>query len=131
MGDDLDNGDRGDIHVHVKVTETKGFAIDQLLVANDLIYIEEIEINLYELYYGKEYDIEFFNGTNLSGIVHFDINKPLICTIEGRGLLSSEKGEELTRGNVYIYFRLRLPEKIEVENDKDIQKFLNKYLNNN
>lgn len=130
MGDDMGDGGRGDIHVKVNVTNDKGFIVDQLLDSSDIIYQPEIEISLYELYYGKHVNLEYFGGEQLSELVEFEVNKPLVHVIKDKGALYTSTEDEVKRGNVYLYFKLKLPE-LEQKMDKDsgieIENILKQY----
>lgn len=116
MGDDMEDGERGDICVKVNITNNKGFTIDQLLDSSDIIYQPEIDISLYELYYGKDIDMDFFGTERLTGKVEFEVNKPLVHVIKDKGALYTTADDEVKRGNVYLYFKLKLPDVSDLSN---------------
>lgn len=129
MGDEMEDGGRGDIYVKVNVINNKGFTIDQLLDSSDIIYQPEIDISLYELYYGKQIDMDFFGTERLVDSVKLEVNRPLVHVIREKGALYTNDGE-VCRGNVYLYFKLKLPElqtDVDISSGNEFENILKQY----
>jgi DnaJ-class molecular chaperone len=100
----------------------------------------ECAMTLYELLYGIEKSIEFYNGETIQ------INKKdtdchirdstdlgyfsCVCEVEGKGLpyLDAEQGN-LQRGNLYIHFRLFIPSTFSIDFQAEHQNFFKTYFN--
>uniref|UniRef100_A0A6C0BGM1 J domain-containing protein n=1 Tax=viral metagenome TaxID=1070528 RepID=A0A6C0BGM1_9ZZZZ len=97
---------------------------DTILYEYDL-FIEE-DMNLYEYYSGIDRYVDFFDEK-----LHIKKKRDtsssefsIVCKIDNKGLPYIENDEE-KRGNLYIYFRLRLPPCIDCE----AMDFINEHFN--
>jgi DnaJ-class molecular chaperone len=107
-----------DIIIKINIIEHPMIKIDNVLCIYDL-YIDKY-ISLYEYYYGVYLFIELLNIDE----VYF-IDQKLSYVIRNKGIVYQENGE-LKRGDVYIYFKLKLPNHDAVSLSK-MEPFIKKH----
>ena len=121
-GDEDENGNRDDIEIILDIKKHDKFMIDDILSKYDILYIGK-SISLYEYYYGVNDNIEYLNGESIdiesNYVGHFLMKK-----IDGKGLCYS-KDDQIMRGNLYIYYDLKLPDKDSLE-EENLKKYFNK-----
>jgi DnaJ-class molecular chaperone len=122
-------GEKGDVEIHVKVLEHPFVKIDNVLCEYDL-YMEE-SMSLYELYYGFERELSYMNKEKLNIRIKpganyrlDSLNYSYTHVVEGYGLpYINIKDNEIYYGNLYIYFKLKLPDVIDIhDNAKELIK---------
>lgn len=122
-------GDKGDVEIHVKVLEHPFVKIDNVLCEYDL-YMEE-SMSLYELYYGFDRELSYMNKEKLNIRIQpganyrlDSLNYSYTHVVEGYGLpYINIKDNEIYYGNLYIYFKLKLPDIIDIhDNAKELIK---------
>ena len=135
---DKDQTRRGDITVHVKVKEHELVRIDKILYRYDLII--EQDMTLYEMYFGLDRQVPFLRGEVIhvsKACVMKSIDDSMLRSYTcvhvevGKGLPYFDEDMEIEkRGDLYIYFKLKLPKFNDVQMEKqDIQTFLKTYFN--
>lgn len=127
-------GEKGDVEIYVKVLEHEIVKIDNILCEYDL-YMEET-MSLYDFYYGFERKLSYMNDESLNIYIKREANYKLdplnysyTHVVEGHGL-PYIKDSVIYYGNLYIYFKLRLPEEIDVDNE-NMKGLIKTYFNVN
>jgi DnaJ-class molecular chaperone len=125
-------GEKGDVNIYVKVLEHDIVKIDNILCEYDL-YMEE-SMSLYDFYYGFQRVIPYLNAEILNIKRDNDgkndhSNYSYTHVVEGHGL-PYIKDADIYYGNLYIYFKLKLPDDLDVMN-KDIKELIKTYFNVN
>jgi DnaJ-class molecular chaperone len=115
MGDD----ECCDVIVNINIMEHSNIHIDQIICKYDL-YIE-YDITLYEYYFTDSFRIPWINGSYLE--VSKPQSKELIHVEKGKGLPYVGEGEEVLRGNLFIYFKVRYPKSLPAEAEAFAQKY--------
>lgn len=109
---DEEYGEKGDIYVHVSEEVHHSVRRDNLVSEYDL-YIEQ-DMSLYEYYYGIDREIPFLNDEMIlvRKYPHESKSDFLSCVHmeEGRGL-PYIVDDNISYGNLYVYFTLKLPPK--------------------
>lgn len=97
-----DGDDGGDLVLLLNVLpDPQGIGIDQIVSAYDL-YLER-DINLYEFYYGCEFEFQHVSGEMISVKKTFE-DHSMNMVLKEKGLPKYDG--EMKRGNLYIFFRL-------------------------
>lgn len=124
-GDEYEDNEFTDIKVTVNIIEHATIKRDRIINDYDL-YIDT-SMTLYEFYSGIDREVPFFN--NMCVHVKRDHNSIyssnesmgyLVCHIErNKGLPYTDKNtNEMTRGNLFVYFHLSLPSPSEIDIDR-------------
>lgn len=126
-GDEISCGIYNDIVVNLTVLEHERIKRDNIVCEFDL-YIEDT-ITLFEYYEGVRRNLPYLNNEVLEVECHkrdncnHTINDYVIVhVIPGKGLPYYED-DTIVRGNLYIYFRLKLPNHIDIEVRNCIKNF--------
>lgn len=120
MGDEK----KSDIVVKLIIEDHPLFKIDNLITRYDM-YIER-DISLYEYYMGLQYEINSIDNKKLFIEKRDFASGSMVHVIKGAGLPYSTDGNQLTRGDLLVFFRLVLPKK----EPKKIRRVLKKYFSN-
>lgn len=121
-GDFILDGDRGDVYVNVNIKEHPLVKRDTCICPFDL-YIE-FDMSLYDHYCRRYLALPFLNNELIEVM---DIKPGTKCAcIKGKGLpyMDAKTGQD-TRGELYVYFNLILPEFQEVPDN--VVKILQEY----
>lgn len=123
---DYINGIYNDIIVKLDIVEHELFSIDTIFTKYDILCHEQ-RLSLYDLYHGLEYDMPYLNGETIHISKQFKINSNCyFVTMENKGLCYLDKDDNISRGNLYIYYYLDLPKYIDL-NNSEIENILNDY----
>lgn len=123
---DYINGIYNDIIVKLDIIEHELYSIDTIFTKYDILCHEQ-RLSLYDLYHGLEFDISYLNGETIHINKKFKINSNCyFVTLENKGLCYIDNNNNISRGNLYIYYYLDLPKEIDL-NNREIQNILNEY----
>lgn len=123
---------KSDVIVHLKVLDDPHIHLDKFVCKYDL-YIER-EMTLYQYYFGYDETIDYFGGVLQikhtyvpSRDDHLRLTSSVVKVEKGYGLpyYDEEEGIE-KRGDLYVYFRVKLPPK---SNDVEFENILKAYFN--
>jgi DnaJ-class molecular chaperone len=96
-----------DVIVSLSVEEHPLYLLDKLVDRYDLWM--ELDLSLYEFYYGKQTSIYFLDGSQIHLSHTFQSQNHLVKTIEGKGLpYYNEETDTEMYGNLYASYRLKL-----------------------
>jgi DnaJ-class molecular chaperone len=99
----LGDNNLSDIEININILEHSIIKIDNVLNKFDL-YIDK-DINLYEYYYGLKETLLYLYDEKID--LDLDFRNGLTHIIKNKGL--PYYTDELKRGNLYIYFKIRYP----------------------
>jgi DnaJ-class molecular chaperone len=125
FGDDYiidDKQLRGDIKVNINIIEHPIIRIDKYLFKYDLIIDDKI--SLYEIYYGVNKNYKFLNNEEINVLKNFvyKLNKEYLSFIhieKEKGLpYYDENDDKEKRGDLYIFYTLRLNYEIDLLDEK-------------
>lgn len=121
---DEEYGAKGDIQFKLFIQEHASVKRDDIICNHDL-YIETA-MNLYEYYYGIRRNIDYFNGEQLDIYVpEFPrrLNDFYTYThkVDGKGLPYVDENKNVAYGDLYIYFRLTLPDKLPFDDEAKLR----------
>jgi DnaJ-class molecular chaperone len=123
---DYINGIYNDIIVKLDIIEHELFSIDTIFTKYDILCHEQ-RLSLYDLYHGLEYDMPYLNGETIHISKRFNANSNCyFVTLENKGLCYLNQDDNISRGNLYIYYYLDLPKYIDL-NNSEIENILNDY----
>jgi DnaJ-class molecular chaperone len=137
VGDEYpDNGikKRGNVAVRLNILENKMVKLDGSICRYDLYF--ERYISLYEVYYGVDIKISYFGHDLKIKKDHlwkdYDEYGSYIFVGKGKGLPYYDEEQDLElRGDLYVYFKLKLPNlESRKESDLELETFLKTYFNN-
>jgi DnaJ-class molecular chaperone len=129
---------KGDIKVNIKITDHPIIRIDKYLFQYDLIIDDTI--SLYEVYFGINKTYKFFNNEELlvsknfrdklkenHEASHYSFNH----VIKEKGLPYYNEAEDTEmRGDLYIFYSLKLNINDSDDNNQEFENLLKKYFNN-
>jgi len=109
-----------DVIFNIQIAPHERFCVDQVMDTYDLT--TEIEINLYEYYFGGKKTLPFLANEVLT----FDIPVPHnnVVTLSGKGLPFGD-----TRGDLVVILKVKLPKSLPPH--LEIENFLHEYFNGN
>ena len=97
---------RGDVHVTVTVDQHPMYHIDDICSDGCDLHTE-VDVSLADYYYGCELSVRHFERTPMT--VQYAGGKQRVHIVRGMGLLRHMQ-DGSTRGDVYVFFKLRLPD---------------------
>lgn len=123
---------KGDIKVHINITDHPIIRIDKYLFKYDLIIDDTI--SLYEVYFGINKTYKFFNNEELLVSKNFrdklkESSHSFNHVIKNKGLPYYNEAEDIEmRGDLYIFYSLKLTLN-NSDDDPEFEKMLEKYFN--
>jgi DnaJ-class molecular chaperone len=132
QGDEGEDGKCSDVIVNVIEEEHPRVKRDTLICKYDL-YIEK-SISLYEFYYGVDVEVPFLDENTIELQKTFSkysggLNAGT-SLIKGQGLPYMEDGT-LCFGDLYIFYRLNLPDPQDVQKNPEFERAIKTFIKNN
>lgn len=127
QGDDSPNMRRGDIEIFVNILPHEYITRD--FVFNEYDLIIETKINLYQYYTNIEVNIPYFSNETIKLNLDWSENQDynyLTHQISNKGLPYLDSYGNIIRGSLFIFFKLVLPKKNEIDVSK-IDSMLKEY----
>jgi DnaJ-class molecular chaperone len=118
MGDEDELGNRINIRIKLDIKTHNDYYIDNVISKYDIINTRYIDLSLYDYYVSNDLEIDYLNGEKIVIKKDFsskDINL-LVIKVANKGLSYLENGEILY-GDLFIYFKLILPDKDSIPID--------------
>jgi DnaJ-class molecular chaperone len=128
QGDGDANGNIGDVIVSINITEHDVFVLDTLIDKYDLWM--EMDINLYDYYYGKTIRFKTLDNTDYSFRMDKFNQYSMVHLLKGMGLpyYDENKDDELY-GDLYISFKVKLKDlDDDILEKEDVENILDKFL---
>jgi DnaJ-class molecular chaperone len=119
LGDEDETGNRLDIRINIVVLKHNRYHIDNVISDYDIICHDE-PLSLYEFYTKKHIELQYLNQETIVATQEFNNLDLLVCKVEGKGLAytnTTDEGDSVIRGDLYIYFKLHLPMKENISKD--------------
>lgn len=127
FGDEMENGEKGDVVVNIQVKGCDTFYIDTLVDPHDIICKEEIPVTLYEYYCGKTINMPYIGSEVIeASLEHFCGTDKMYTKLENKGLMYFDN-DELKRGNLYLYHKLVLPDRKDIVSNNELKNILAQY----
>jgi DnaJ-class molecular chaperone len=119
--ENLGDNKKSNIIVTIILESHETIYTDDILDTYDLSM--EVLVTLYEYYFAKNKNILFLNNEiiNINLLEHGNN----CITIQDKGLWFTDENDNLKRGNLHIFIKVKLPENVSI----DTQNFLSEYFN--
>jgi DnaJ-class molecular chaperone len=126
--EDDENNSIGDVIVFINIKEHNVFVLDTLIDKYDLWM--EMDINLYDYYYGKTIRFKTLDNTDFSFRMDKFNQYSMVHLLKGMGLpyYDENKDDELS-GDLYISFKVKLKDlDDDILEKEDVENILDKFL---
>jgi DnaJ-class molecular chaperone len=109
MGDEDENGNRLNIRILLDIKDHDEYYIDSVISKYDIINKNYNNITLYEFYKSKNLILDYLDNEQINITTNFNNIDLLVIKVAEKGLLYI-KDESIVRGDLFIYFKLKLPD---------------------
>jgi DnaJ-class molecular chaperone len=115
IGDENINGDKNDIEIIINIIQDEKYSIDTYFNAFDICYFDQ-PLSLYQFYNGIDIDLDYLNQEKININHKFNNIEELYIKISNKGLMYNIS-DEIMRGDLYIYYKLKLPKRECISQD--------------